>query len=230
MVATDADLARGLPRRGAKVVRCERATRVVRAYSRDLIVSAELWANEIDHAPFGDGGELSGPGGQSWEAWERVILKYRRGDAGRPKCTGSYRKRLALGGKDHLPLPASSSSSNGNGLSRQMTYGKATLPSSGDTSNSGTPNRAGRERKRSGDEEAEARWGSLAGKEWSMFEEGGFDAADSLGGGSGLTGVLGRRGGAGTGEFGERKGDIKDRLQFDLTEGAKTVRLFALVW
>lgn len=50
------------------------------------------------------------------------------------------------------------------------------------------------------DEEEEARYGSLAGKEWSMFEEGGFDAPTE-----------------------EKREDIDTRLQFDLNESAKLV-------
>lgn len=96
--------------------------------------------------------------------------------------------------KETLPLPASAVDQ----LSRSTSYGKARAPGKRDE-------RGGRERERDRDrerksDEGEARFGSLAGKEWSMFEEGGFDAPSET----------------------ERK-DMKSRLQFDLTESAKTV-------
>ncbi|EIW72287.1 hypothetical protein TREMEDRAFT_20593, partial [Tremella mesenterica DSM 1558] len=167
MVASDADLARGQPRRGARVVRCERASRQVRAYSRDLVVQAELWAQDV-------------PG--KWEAWERVVLKNKRGNAARPKFSSDYRKKMLV--KDMLPLPASSSE-----LGRKISYGKAARPGTIKGKLDGRP------LEEDGDG---ARWGSLAGKEWSMFEEGGFDAA-----------------------AGEKKEDIRSKLQFDLSESAK---------
>jgi hypothetical protein len=66
---------------------------------------------------------------------------------------------------------------NGNGQSRQRGGGKGG---------------EGREVKR--DEEQEGRWRSVAGREWSMFEEGGFGC------------------------------EVGERLGFDLTESAKMVR------
>lgn len=172
MLATDADLARGGPRRGARVVRCERAFRTVRAYSKDLIVQAESWAADI-------------PG--EWEAWDRVILHDRRGDAGRAKFAPSWRRRMAV--KEVLPLPKSTSAPSN--LERPMSYGRAKRPGQHD------------ERRQSGTEDdEEGRWNSLAGKEWSMFEEGGFDAP-----------MLSNL----------EPDDMRSRLQFDLNESAKIV-------
>jgi hypothetical protein len=88
--------------------------------------------------------------------------------------------------KETLPLPASAVDH----VSRSTSYGQARAPGKREE-------RGARERK---SDEGEARFGSLAGKEWSMFEEGGFDAPSET----------------------ERK-DMKSRLQFDLTESAKTV-------
>jgi hypothetical protein len=169
MLATDAELARGNPRKGAKMVRCERVIRVVRAYTRDLVVHAELWASEF----------------QEWDQWNRVILKHRSGEVSRPKFSTAWKRKMAV--KETLPLPASASD-----LQRQMSYGKARAPGRKDET-------VGRERKKS--DEEEARFGSLAGKEWSMFEEGGFDAPKNE----------------------NDSKDMKSRLQFDLTESAKTV-------
>lgn len=138
MIASDADLARGKPRRAARVVKCEVATRSVRAYSRDLIVNAETWANDI---PTG------------WDAWDRVLLKSRRGEAGRPKFSPSWRRKMAV--RETLPLPQS----RGNG--ERIVYG---MPTGGSD-------------KHNTEEESDAgRFASLAGKEWNAFEEGGFDA------------------------------------------------------
>lgn len=178
MLASDAELARGNPRKGAKMVRCERVSRVVRAYTRDLVVQSELWASE-----------LPGEQGKQWDQWNRVILQHRSGEISRPKFSNTWRRKMAV--KETLPLPASVVDQ----LSRSTSYGKARAPGKREE-------RGGRERKC---DEGEARFGSLAGKEWSMFEEGGFDAPSES----------------------ERK-DMKSRLQFDLTESAKTVSLFGV--
>lgn len=139
MVVSDADLARGMPRRAARVIRCETAARTVRAYSRDLVATAELWGSETPN----------------WDAWNRVILAEKRGDAGRPKFSASYRRKMAV--KEMLPLPASSQ------RSQHVIYG-APL------------NQGGRVIKNEKDEGETGRFASLAGKEWNAFEELGFDS------------------------------------------------------
>ncbi|ORY34991.1 hypothetical protein BCR39DRAFT_462229 [Naematelia encephala] len=181
MIAKDEELARGGPRRGAKVVRCERASRIVRAYSRDLIVTAELWAQDI----ISENGNGNGDG--KWEAWDRVVIRDKKGEAGRPRFSNSWKRKMSV--KETLPLPSSSSS----GLQRTSTYGKAEKPGSQ------LREKEGRKRRDDtrGDEDA-ARWDSVAGKEWSMFEEGGFDMPE-------LRGSV----------------DLQGRLKFDLTESAK---------
>jgi len=173
MLASDAELARGNPRKGAKMVRCERVSRVVRAYTRDLVVHSELWISE-----------LPGEQGQQWDQWNRVVLQHRSGEVSRPKFSNSWRRKMAV--KETLPLPASAVDQ----VQRSTSYGKARALGKRE-------DRGGREQK---SDDGEARFGSLAGKEWSMFEEGGFDAPSEY----------------------ERK-DMKSRLQFDLTESAKTV-------
>ncbi|OCF77681.1 hypothetical protein I204_01679 [Kwoniella mangroviensis CBS 8886] len=189
MVASDEDLARGGPRKGARVVRCERASRTVRAYSKDLVCQAELWVNDL-------------PIGEKRDAWDRVTWKSRRGESSRPKFSAVYRRRLMV--KENLPLPSSSIGEDG-----PISYGSATKPSF-DGGLSGGPT----ERSRKGrlatieDDNEEGRWSSLAGKEWSMFEEGGFDAP-SLSSSSR------------TSKNGRQEDDIRNRLQFDLTESAK---------
>lgn len=170
MLASDADLARGHPRKGAKIIRCERASRLVRAYTRDLVSYAELWASDL-------------PQDQKWDQWDRVILQHRKGEVSRPKFSSAWRRKMAV--KESLPLPASASDS----LERHTTYGKARAPGRKEER---------RERKKS--DEEEGRYASLAGKEWTLFEEGGFDAPSET-----------------------EKSDMKSRLQFDLTESAKTV-------
>jgi hypothetical protein len=168
MLASDADLARGNPRKGAKIIRCERASRLVRAYTRDLVLHAELWAGDL-------------PNDQKWDQWDRVILQHRKGEVSRPKFSQAWRRKMAV--KENLPLPASASDS----LERHTTYGKAR-----------TPGRKEEKRERKKSDEEEGRYGSLAGKEWTLFEEGGFDAPSE-----------------------REKSDMKSRLQFDLTESAK---------
>ncbi|WWC93117.1 uncharacterized protein L201_008084 [Kwoniella dendrophila CBS 6074] len=182
MVASDGDLARGGPRKGARVVRCERATRTVRAYSKDLISQAELWAEDL---PFED----------KWAAWERLTWKARRGDISGPKVSTAYRRRMMV--KENLPLPTFSTSEG-----RPISYGSAPKPSLETGFGVGGPVERSKKGRIPEDENEDGRFSSLAGKEWSMFEEGGFDApllATTSGG----------------------KSDIKNRLQFDLTESAK---------
>lgn len=168
MVVSDADLSRGMPRRAARVIRCETASRTVRAYSRDLVGSAELWGSETPN----------------WDAWNRVVLREKRGEAARPKFSPSYRRKMAV--KETLPLPASSQ------RSQQVVYG-APL------------NRGGPVTRMEKDEGEAGRFASLAGKEWSAFEELGFDSESSS-----------RRGE-------QERPDMKSRLQFDLNESAKQV-------
>jgi hypothetical protein len=115
MIPSDGDLARGGPRRGARVVRCELVRRNVRAYSRDLISAVESWQIK-------------------WDVWDKV--------AG--------------------PKPVFSS-----GWKRRM---------------------------RVKDIDKDEAWGSLAGKEWGIFEQGGFEV-----------------------------NEVASKLQFDLNGGAKNV-------
>jgi len=175
MIPSDGELARGSPRRGARVVRCERACRLVRAYSRDLVVQAEEWHNHL-------------PSGSKWEAWESVSPVDSRDYVARPVYSNNWRRKMCL--------KEMTSALNGeNGLAtRKTSYGKASLPGRNE-------NRPKPPKER--DEDDEARWGSLAGKEWSLFEEGGFDLSNS-------NSKLGR-------------GDMRERLQFDMTESAKMV-------
>ncbi|WVQ79533.1 hypothetical protein IAT38_001632 [Cryptococcus sp. DSM 104549] len=194
MLASDGDLARGAPRRGARLIRCERAARTVRAYTKDLVAHAESWAGDL-------------PPQAEWEAWDRVVWKARRGSVARPKFTSGWKRLMMI--KDSLPPPSSSSSDP----NRQSTaYGRPLARSGSVLSTLSTQSGAGAGfRGDKKDEAEEARWGSLAGKEWSMFEEGGFDAPRS---GSAGAGGAGRRdGGAG--------GGLGKRLQFDLNESAK---------
>lgn len=163
MLASDGDLAVGAPRRGARLLRCERAARTVRAYSKDLIATAEEWAK--------DG---KGPSA----AWDTVVLATRRGEESRPLFSQSFRRKI--GTSELLPLPTSSL--------YNLTMGQ--------------PIRRARKEHQG----ENARWVSLADKEWGMFEEGGFGSRD----------------GHGAGEDGE-DGDISMKLSFDLTEGAKRV-------
>lgn len=174
MVASDADLTRGTPRRGARIIRCERASRTVRAYTKDLLAHAESWIGEV-------------PNGQEWEAWERITWKARRGSSTRPKPSSAWKRRLAV---KNIPTPPTVPKD----LSRSVSYGGTLRPASIISGISDMGINKGK------DEEEEARYGSLAGKEWSMFEEGGFDAPTE-----------------------EKREDIDTRLQFDLNENAKLV-------
>lgn len=169
MVASDAELARGLPRKGARAVRCHVATRNVRAYSRDLIVTAETWAADMPHG---------------WDTWDLVVLKTRRGEAGRPKFSTPWRRKMMV--KETLPLPASSNSSK-----QPLTYG--------------APLRSNQPKEAQKDESDVGKYSSLAGQEWSAFEDMGFDMPKSA-------------------KYGEKENDERDiqqRLQFDLNESAK---------
>ena len=172
MVVSDAELAHGGPRRGARVLRCERATRTVRAYSRDLISQCEHWASDFP-----------GP----WEAWESVKRSNRQNATGRPKLSVAWRSRMAMKDTIH-PVKSELVPVDLGGM---VSYGRVRPP--GEIV----------QRRRPKDEEHdEARWGSLAGKEWSNFEEGGFDTSQYAR---------------------EERQDIQTRLQFDLSESAKTV-------
>lgn len=162
MVISDNDLVKGLPRKGSRVVRCERATRSVRSYSKDLLSTVETW-----------------PETDQWPAWERIVLRSERGEDSRPKYSSAYRRRMIV--KETPPVPVSLFSET----SQPMQYGIAQID--------GRPKRKGEDRR---DPDEEGRWGSLAGKEWSMFEEGGFALEGN---------------------------DFGDKLRFDLTESAKMV-------
>ncbi|TYJ51313.1 hypothetical protein B9479_008121 [Cryptococcus floricola] len=179
MLASDADLALGSPRKGARIVPCSPASRTVRAYTPDLVSTAESWAHAL-------------PPGEKWEAWDRVVWKARRGNTARPQPSSSWKRRMAV---RSLPPPPHSGtdqqapSAYGLGLARPAS--NASMLSLASTlSPLGKPK----------DEEDEARYGSLAGKEWTLFEEGGFDS------GSGST---------------RRKDEFGRKLQFDLNESAK---------
>lgn len=187
MIASDADLARAVPRRGARAIRCERISRQVRAYSKDLISTAELWPEDL-------------PRGIKWDAWERVVLRSKRGDGGRPKFTSGYRRKLGV--KEQLPLPTSATSRLTGGQG-QFSYGQSRRPSSASSIQGKGDSRILRS-KVDGEGDEEARWGSLAGKEWCLFEEGGFDASSISQ---------------------KKEKEIKARLQFDLNESAKMVSL-----
>lgn len=184
MLATDADLARGTSRKGARTVRCERATRVVRAYTKDLVGNAETWVHDAaETVPNRDG---NGNGNaQPWAMWQRVLTRD-KGEAGRPKFSAQYRKRMMV--KETPILP---SGADAEGEIEELVYGATALEKT--KRKGGIAGGLSVHEKR--DSEEEGRWGSLAGKEWSMFEEGGF------------------AGGA----------EIKDKLRFDLTESAKLV-------
>ncbi|BEI86684.1 hypothetical protein CcaverHIS002_0700300 [Cutaneotrichosporon cavernicola] len=170
MVASDADLARAMPRKGARAVRCHVATRSVRAYSRDLVVSAETWRDDV---PTG------------WNTWDLVLLKSRRGDAGRPKFSTPWRRKMMV--KETLPLPASSNSSN----KQPLAYG--------------APLQQSQPRSSDKDEGDVGKYSSLAGQEWSAFEDMGFDMPKQ----------------AKSWEQQKDERDISQRLQFDLNESAK---------
>ncbi|WVQ75289.1 hypothetical protein IAR50_004903 [Cryptococcus sp. DSM 104548] len=177
MLASDADLARGAPRKGARIVRCDRASRIVRAYTLDLVSSVEGWANEL-------------PPGGKWEAWDSVVWKARRGNTARPQPTSSWKRRMAV--KSISPPPHTGQPPSAYGLARAAS--NASVLSLASSLGPLTLSPLGKPK----DEEEEARYGSLAGKEWSMFEEGGFDSGKST-----------------------KKDDFGSKLQFDLNESAK---------
>ncbi|ODN78262.1 hypothetical protein L202_03911 [Cryptococcus amylolentus CBS 6039] len=172
MLASDAELARGSPRKGARIVRCDRASRTVRAYTLDLVSTVEGWANEL-------------PPGEKWEAWDRVVWKARRGNTARPQPTSSWKRRMAV--KTLPPPPHTDQPPSAYGLARP-TSNASMLSLASTLGPLGKPK----------DEEEEARYGSLAGKEWTLFEEGGFDSGST-----------------------RRKDDFGRKLQFDLNESAK---------
>lgn len=177
MIASDADLSRGRPRRAARVVRCEVASRTVRAYSRDLVVNAETWVDDI---PTG------------WDTWGRVVLSNRRGEASRPKFSAPWRRKMSV--KESLPLPLS----HKQGATKTV-YGMSLKPK--ETSKSEDK-----------DEAEDGKFGSLAGKEWSAFEDMGFDAPK-------------QRNPNTSSSQNSDPGDIGQRLQFDLNESAKMVSI-----
>ncbi|WOO79409.1 uncharacterized protein LOC62_02G002931 [Vanrija pseudolonga] len=174
MIASDADLSRGRPRRAARVVRCEVASRTVRAYSRDLVVNAETWVDDI---PTG------------WDTWGRVVLSNRRGEASRPKFSAPWRRKMSV--KESLPLPLSHKQGD-----TKTVYGMSLKPKEANKSDDK-------------DEAEDGKFGSLAGKEWSAFEDMGFDAPKQ------------RNPNASSSSQNSDPGDIGQRLQFDLNESAK---------
>ncbi|WVO13648.1 hypothetical protein L204_101269 [Cryptococcus depauperatus] len=175
MLPSDSDLAQALPRRGARLVRLSVLSRDVRAYTKDLVAQVEGWADEMELV------------GQKWSEWDRLLWKPRRGNSARPHLTNAWKRRMAV---KSLPQPPSSatriamvddlprrSGSMISILSTNMTKLK--------------------------DDDEEARYGSLAGKEWSLFEESGFSLS--------LSSSSSRK----------KEPDLPTLLQFDLSESSK---------
>lgn len=182
MIISDRELDQGLPRRGVKVKRLEKVRRYVRAYSKDLLSSAQEWEQEMKQC-----------GGIQWEAWESVlppVVKTRRSgprvseQPRQPSLTDRQRKRLFLA-SDTIPLPISSSPSMG--------FEKVDVP--GSQSNGSGINQLASATSRDSLVNRQEKYGSLADKSWSEFEG-----------------------------FGFGEGVNKDRLEFNLNEGAKKVR------
>lgn len=189
MIASDSELARGAPRTGARILRCERATRTVRAYSKDLMRQAEVWANEAQ-----------------WDAFERVKHRKRDGSTDCLRYSTTHAKRLAVKEDDAV----SSAQPRANGVS--SVYGLAPAPSQADLRRRSHPDEASSLQRSTNSRQSaplpskkdlsgDVKWSSRAGKEWSMFEEGGFDAPKPK----------------------SEQEEIAQRLKFDLNESAKNV-------
>ena len=88
VVASDSDLARAGPRKGTRAIRCERMSRIVRAYSKDLVSSSTSWPEDIYIAA-----------GRRWPAWERAISRKAGGPLaanGQPIFTESWERRMRI--------------------------------------------------------------------------------------------------------------------------------------
>jgi hypothetical protein len=184
MIISDRELAQGLPRRGVRVEKLEKIRRTVRAYSKDLISAGQEWP-----------GEMNRYGGKRWEAWESVLPHehVRRKPGPRvsegprlPVLTEKHRKRMNLTA-DVVPLPSAISTSSSG-------FEKICLPGSMSNLSSSFSSELGTRARGSAGVDEEQKYGSLADKSWSEFEEFGF--------------------GEGVG---------KDRLEFNVYEGAKKV-------
>ncbi len=199
MIMSDRVMDRGLPRKGVKVLKVERATRVVRAYSRDLLRTGQTWASDMqrDH-------------GATWDAWERVIL-----EGGRPRGAASQ-PTLAVDAR----LPKTSEHAKLSDLPQltdrhcrrlnldspiipTSTFASLTAASSGGLSS--TPGLVRTDSRGIGDDWSEMphtptggreKYGSLTDQAWGVFEGSGFDNGKPL----------------------------AQMLVFDLTEGSKEVR------
>jgi hypothetical protein len=165
MIISDRELDQGLPRRGVKVKRLEKVRRNVRAYSKDLTSSAQDWEREMRQH-----------GGVRWDAWESVLPPPSSTRRSRPHVSEQprqpflsekHRKRLFLA-TDTIPLPFSSSPSNGFEKVETPTSGSGGLISSQIASTSSHDSLAGKY----------GGYGSVADQTWREFE--GFGFGDGL--------------------------------------------------
>jgi hypothetical protein len=197
MIISDRIMDQGVPRKGVKVIKVERATRIVPAYSRELISTGQTWAETMTKTE-----------GIGWPAWERVMLRAehptaptaRKADtdprlpkvtegpqvSALPKLSRKHCKRLNM---DSPILPVSASITMLNNNESLSSTGSMALMTSSNTHASFTdfsPAVAAPKHDR---------YGSLTDQAWGMFEDSGFDSG---------------------------KG-ISQLLQFDLTQSAKEV-------
>jgi hypothetical protein len=183
MIVSDRELDQGLPRRGVKVKRLEKIRRNVRAYSRDLSSTGQVWEHELRQH-----------GGIRWEAWEAVLPPPVKSKTPgprvteqphQPRLTEKHRRRLFLA-TNIIPLPVSSSA--------VAELDRNHIPRS--VSNSSRLSHLTDSPSRNSLVDKRETYGSLADKSWSEFEGFGFgDGVD------------------------------KNRLDFNLYEGAKKVSI-----
>lgn len=195
-IISDRELDQGLPRRGVRLRRLEKAHRLVRSYSPNLMSSAQEWAADMKTR------------GIQWDAWDRILPPpptAPRKKTGGPRLSESprlpvvterHRKRLCLA-SESIPLPTCTSVS-----SISSGFEKVSWPDETPEINLGVPlveqEKATRQHNRlpppSFTFNEQGRCSTLAEQSWMEFEGLGF--AESL---------------------------SKERLDFNVNEGAKRV-------
>ncbi|KAJ8090347.1 hypothetical protein PM082_018943 [Marasmius tenuissimus] len=189
------------PRKGARVARVMSVKRNVRSYDKDLVKYSASWSKRpgfLHGQPQASQTNVVG-GLESSREWDRIAPMTRRGSADRqpPKYSEAYKKRMNIPSSVNpdLGVPGNTSPT---ATESSFLYG-LNAPSLSASTSSGTKDFLGVGNLGLGSSTGEDRFKSLTDLKWGEFEDLGF-------------------GGLGTGGVGDKK------LEFDLTEGARTAR------
>lgn len=109
---------------------------------------------------------MEGKNMPKWEAWARVLEPNTRRGEGGPVYSAFYRNRMRVSERpEHKPTGAGNLG---------VEYGSSILQSTSTSAGAHVRAADGIRRHAETDAEQQGRWGSVAGREWSLFEESGF--------------------------------------------------------